>query len=821
MFNQEWKTIHNTQGPTKQTPPTTAETKGDFSDRLASGWILKDPITHIPIPNNNIASLMNASPDGKAMMNLYAKAISLAGIYSGTPTSNNAIYQILTPFDWREELAKVNYRINDRHTLYAKVIHDAYKSTSPYGSFINSALPLTPTDRLRPTWGPQISLTLTINSHLLNEAKLAASWHRQRTPLVTYLWKRDTYGFKFQRVFNGANGAYTEGIPSFNLGGTGGGFANVNSPSSYLFAPTTDISLIDNISYIHGDHTFRAGVLIVRNRKDQNSQANYNGAISFNPGGNSNSTGFALADAALGIFNNYQEFNGDPTGYFRYSEYTGYVQDNWRVSINLSLEIGLRYTHFVPTYSVPNNLSNFVPALWNAAQAVQLTSAGAIVPNSGNLYAGFQIAGDGVPANWISRVPGSTSTAYQTMAKGGPRGNYNAANSYAPRFSFAWTPAHTGKTVVRGGFGVFHDRTPAILVLYADKNPPFLSSVSYNYGNLSDVTGGTPAAQSVLGSSFSTKNDLNIPVMYKFNLGFQRELPWGSMLEATAVSEQGRHGVRTPNINMYTIGAEMANNALPSAQKLNLNNLRPYPGLTNISYMISDSNSNYNGLQVRATKRRGRALFTVNYTWSKALADVRSNYGDGDDAYFPMDRHFNYGETNYDRPHLFVSSYTYRLPFFAHSKGLLRSGFGGWELSGITRFQTGQYLTPVGSSSNAAQNRRAMYLGGNVALPSDQRDRNKWFNTSVFSTPPTTGTGYGNAGIGCIEGPGWQVWDLSLRKEFSATERVKIKFRADAFNAFNHVNLNNPSTTVGNINFGTINNGQPPRQIQFGLNVAF
>jgi hypothetical protein len=159
-----------------------------------------------------------------------------------------------------------------------------------------------------------------------------------------------------------------------------------------------------------------------------------------------------------------------------------------------------------------------------------------------------------------------------------------------------------------------------------------------------------------------------------------------------------------------------------------------------------------------------------------------------------------------------------RLPFFAHSRNLLRGAFGGWEFSGATRFQSGQYLTVNGTSSNAAQNRRALYLGGDTALPSDQRGPNKWFHTAVFAAPPTTGLG--NAGIGSVLGPGWEVWDVSLRKEFSATERVKIKFRADAFNSFNHVNLNNPGTTIGG-GFGTITSDQPPRQIQFGLNVAF
>lgn len=377
----------------------------------------------------------------------------------------------------------------------------------------------------------------------------------------------------------------------------------MNAPSGYLFSPTTDISLIDNVTYIVNAHTFRAGVLIVRNRKDQNSQANYLGAIVYNPSGNARSTGYALADAALGIFNNYQEQNGDPIGYFRFSEYTGYVQDNWRVSKKFNVEIGLRYTYFIPTYSVPNNLSNFVPSAWDPAQAVLLARNGTLVPGVGNPLNGFIMPEGGVPSEWISRIPGASSADYQKMPKTGPRGLYPPRHTWAPRLSFAWTP-FGNKTAIRGGFGVFHDRTPAALVLYGVKNVPFAESVSYNYGNLSDVTGGTSPALGAQGRIYSTDPQLGVPVLHKFNLGFQRELPWGSMVEATVVSEQGRHGVRAPNINMNTLAAEMANNALPSAQRLNLNNLRPYAGLTTITYFMSDSRFE---LQRAATARHEAA----------------------------------------------------------------------------------------------------------------------------------------------------------------------------------------------------------------------
>jgi len=139
-------------------------------------------------------------------------------------------------------------------------------------------------------------------------------------------------------------------------------------------------------------------------------------------------------------------------------------------------------------------------------------------------------------------------------------------------------------------------------------------------------------------------------------------------------------------------------------------------------------------------------------------------------------------------------------------------------LSGVTRIQTGQYLTPTGSSSIPGT-RRSEYLGDPVALHSDQRGVNKWFNTAAFANAPAAGLG--NAGVGIIEGPGWDVWDVSLRKVFRVREGWALRFQADSFDVFNHPNFNNPSVTTSNTDFGTITSSQPARNIQFGAGLTF
>src|SRR5262249_7292466 len=186
----------------------------------------------------------------------------------------------------------------------------------------------------------------------------------------------------------------------------------------------------------------------------------------------------------------------------------------------------------------------------------------------------------------------------------------------------------------------------------------------------------------------------------------------------------------------------------------------------------------------------------------------------------------NFGPTSFDRRHIFVTTYTYRIPFFHGLKGgLLGVGnaiMSGWELSGITRAQTGEYRTVRGSTSIGT--RRSDYIGGEVGLPSDQRSPARWFNTAAFAPAPDERRG--TSGPGIVVGPGRYMWDISMRKKFAIREGISTQVQADFFNAFNQTNLNNPNTDPGSLTspnnaFGTINGAAPGRNIQLGLKLVF
>jgi hypothetical protein len=299
-----------------------------------------------------------------------------------------------------------------------------------------------------------------------------------------------------------------------------------------------------------------------------------------------------------------------------------------------------------------------------------------------------------------------------------------------------------------------------------------------------------------------------------YSLSVQRELSWGIFGEIAYVGNQGRHLLRQPDINAPTFDALRANAAVPEGQRPSINSIRPFKGYSAIRMRLSDSVSNYNALQLYAAKRKGDLTMTVSYTWSKVLADTSGN-GDniqnGDD---PFARQFNYGPANFDRRHVFVTTYTYRLPFFRKSNSFLQNTLGGWELSGITRLQSGALLTPNGNSSIGT--RRATTTGQGLDYP---KTIEEWFNTDAFSNPAIDRRGL--AGVGVIEGPGRHLWDLSLRKRFALTEKVRLQFQGDFFNAWNIVNLNNPNVDANSGDFGRINSAAPPRQIQLGLKLTF
>ena len=836
---QEWKYIRQDAAPVRRNMPTRAERNGDFSLRLrgpdgivgnADDGVLRDPskpANTCVAPVINAAGVIttpairtgcfpgNAIPaglltvNGKAIASVYSAMQQLAVAYSDTPTANNATFQQANPFNYREDNIRLDYRFNEKHSIYGRYLHDHYDLIEPFGTFINSQLPTIPTNRLRPGSSYQISYTWLITPNLINEAKINASWNGQRIPPVGEFWKRETYGFTYPQLFSG--GRFDNGIPNTTVNG----FASFSGPSGSLLSPTTDIATSDNVTIIHGKHSFKTGLLIVRNRKDQNGRSGYTGTLTFNNGGNPATTGNAFADALLGNFRTYSEADNDPIGFFRFNQVEAYGTDSWKVARNLSLEFGARFYHFGPTYLQANNAANFDPHLYNPSQAVTVLPNGNIDPTKGgNRFNGLVRAGDGIPPEERGRV-GVSDAALALVPVGAPRGFYDPANRIAPRFGFAYAPFNSDKTSIRGGFGMYYDKVEGNLIFSQVNVPPFISSPSFDNGNISNPSGGTPSTAALLGSINSIDPNLDIAYSMNFSVGVQRELPKGFFVEANYVGNLGRHLIRQPDINQPSFAALTANLPANGGPNVNTNALRPYKGFTQILYRLSDANSNYHGMQLYAAKRKGDLELTASYTWSKVLTDTSGNGDAVDVGEDPFNRHSNYGPASFDRRNIFVTTYNYRVPFFRNMKGVGGAVLSGWEISGITRYQSGAYFTVTGNT--AIGTRRADYVGGPVLLASKGPDG--WINPAAFAAAPPTRRG--NSGAGNVQGPNLETFDFSLRKQFSINERFNLRFQADMFNAFNRANFRAPSTVVTTGGFGTITTTGPARNIQFGLKLNF
>ncbi|HEX9200327.1 MAG TPA: carboxypeptidase-like regulatory domain-containing protein, partial [Acidobacteriaceae bacterium] len=400
---EEWKRLRQNQIPTQRTTPSSAELAGHFAGAgttsvvngvsVFTPIVLHFPGTSTPIPNNDISALMTT--DGKAIANVYTAMNALGQFTDSTNAVNNLTLTPTNPLNFREDIARLDFRINDRHSIYGRWISDHNSLIDPFGTFSASGnLPTTPTQRNRPGQSYLVSETWTVRPTIINQATATFSFVSQHIPPSGVNWKRETFGFQYAKLFPGA-GAYPNGIPQIGVTS----FAGFQGPNFALNSPTTDIQMGDTVSIVKGNHLFKFGAVYVRNRVDQNGRPSYTGNISFNASGNANSTGYAIADALLGNFNSYQEASADPTGHFRFNQPEAFAQDTWKATRNLSIEYGIRWQLILPMYTQGNNMANFDPSAYNPATAITVTTAGKVTPGTGNPYDGLVRAGDGIPSD--------------------------------------------------------------------------------------------------------------------------------------------------------------------------------------------------------------------------------------------------------------------------------------------------------------------------------------------------------------------------------------------------------------------------------------
>jgi hypothetical protein len=718
---------------------------------------------------------------------------------------------------------RLDYNLSPRANLFFRFVNDYQHEERERGTFgSNNPFPVYPQLREKPGQSWSLNLVNVISPSMTNEAVVAYNHQSQVVDAVDGLdpatYDRERLGFTFGQLFPQAN--KRNRFPSF---------VNCGGPCDFTeFASTwentgDDYALMDNLTLARDRHTFKAGIYVNLDDKEQQPAWNDAGTFDFasspqNPMDSAN----GFANLLLGNYTSLSQSSAKLLGKFRFWGFETYLQDTWRVSSRLTLELGARYVYLGPTYTYGDILATyFDPARYDPARAVRIDTTspaplrGSIVPGSGDPANGMVREGDaGVPKGFVE----------------------HRTNQVAPRLGFAWDLTGDGKTSLRGGAGIFYERIRQNVNNFDGlANPPLLDTPNLLAGSVDDVSpaliaGGIRRPQGVAAMD---KNGF-IPTVYAWQVGVQRELPWKLVIDVAYVGNTARHLQYRKNINTLPLGTTLNSSVLADANGV-VDAARPYKGYTSINLTDYGANSNYHGLQARLSRRFGEGLSgNVNYTWSRAL--TQQNADDGSIQY-PFDREREWGPTGQDRRHVLSVDAIYNLPKMGGGSPVGRFLLNGWQVSGIARFWSGLPLTVTagGTGGNNSMgtlpgnDQRADYLGGDL-YPGNQT-KDQWFNPFVFGRP-ALGT-LGNTPRGFLRGPGVTNLDFSVYKS-TTVGRVRTQLRLEAFNALNHPQFFGVSTTVpGSLNpgtavtpgtqgtFGSITSFRDPRTLQLALKLYF
>jgi hypothetical protein len=812
---------------------TTAMKSGDFSSFCQTGFtagLCNTPAQQLVDPRNKNAPFLNnqltgESPVAAKILALSAYPQTNGSIFAG----NNFFFRSGVSFLNDQGDAKIDYNLSQKDRLSGRYSQASIRVPTFSGCIICSGTTLGPGSpsegSTQPLKNAVINWTHTINTNLLNEARVgfnAVRFDQTLVPSASLGQVSAAVG-----IPNG-NPPGTDGLVNINIPGLNGGAAQLGQQEIAQIFHTTQGQFADDLNYIHGRHSIKMGFQFVRVRSDWKYNGN-NGALG--QIGVSSSTGLGLADFFLGLGSGgNRDTSPNPTLFKdRNNIFAGYVQDNWRVTDSLTLNLGIRFEDHTPVFETENRVVNF------------------------GLFTGTIFTPDG--------RDGTAKFSNRALYN-----NYMGIGNWEPRVGFAWSPASRRNLVIRGGYAVSAFQEGGGANEQLSINPPFgifgQSSLGLNLGFPSV----TPCAAinfacyaTLLPNGNATKGvrvritDQNLRPAQNQQWNFTVQQQFGNTT-TFQLGYVGQHGTHLANFVevQQRIGLDASGQIAKPGVPIVSQVAGPFLGggftpCDNASLStcgtpgslyqagqggslyganLSNANQSYNALQAVLQKRMGNGLQAqVAYTWSKCLTNSAGYFGTGfgstnatssggqpgqQNIYDPRS---DWGPCYFDQRQILSSYVTYQLPLghgkqFGHDMNpVLNNVVGNWELGGIVSLHSGNQLTlnefgGWGAFSADQSNTNASgptllnerpNCNGPIKVLGQHVNANatpgaagyiQWFDTSNIVTPANNT--FGTCGVGNIRGPGYADVDLSLHKNFLFTESKRLEFRFEALNAFNH-----------------------------------
>ena len=810
------------------TVPTLKMRNGDFSELLDpnnvfyhKAVVIMDPKTGLPFPGNIIPSPGSSSTGSVASANGLGilKAYPAPNLTTPINGNQNWFFSAQHPQYQRKDTVAVDINLSENQRLRLRRVYFTFWEYQPLDGGTNE----TPKYFNRPNQTNSIDYVWTISPTKVNEVLLTASKDNVHIPVdQAHFLDRTTVGLNYPYIFPTGKEIQNR-IPSVNMSA----FSGLSGGPYPSHSAGPIINMSDSFTWIKGNHTFKFGGLYEYDGENDNDEINVqacntctnnqngqflfsdNGGKFVRPGFVLASTGVAAANAALGLFDSYSEIGPRAYTVFRGSMWEGFGQDSWKARQNLTITYGLRYSVIVPYHAIWNNMIVFDPSLYDPGNAVTVDPKTGLItgtPTIAQLYNGMVIPGSGFPASAMGRVPAASSGLYNGLFR-------NLPNRYSdiqwgdiqPRLGVAYQL--NNKTVLRAGGGRFFTRLGVSDSVFLGGNPPFQPNASVSFGS-ADNPGGTGTNDVPLVVTTQSKAFKN-PEAWAWNFTVERELFWKSLLSVGYVARRGVHLQRESDINQPTLAVAAANPGV------NINAIRPYKGFGSIRETDNVANSMYNALQIAWNRRFSNTLqFGVSYTLSKSM-DNGSNQRDVvPDTY---NTSMLWGPSEFDARHIVIINYLYQLPLFRKQSGFAGKALGGWQISGITQFQTGlpcsvaaaNDYAGVGLDSNFGCGVNGQYwvVNGNPKIIGTFGPSGQWFATtnpdgSAIFTAPAAGTFNTQRVRDLIYQPGYQNWNMGLFKTIPVNERLRFQFRAEAYNVWNHPNWCGNSGCSGTTNIG-------------------